>query len=65
VNQLTTRQTEILEMIAEGLRDRDISDRLGISERTVRMHALRAQEKLNARNRCHAVKLLFHARMTA
>jgi DNA-binding CsgD family transcriptional regulator len=59
VNTLTPRQIEILEMIAEGFRDRDISDRLGISERKVRKHILNAMIRLGARNRPHAVTLMF------
>jgi RNA polymerase sigma factor (sigma-70 family) len=35
---LTPRQTEVLQMVAEGLTNREIAQRLGLSERTVDRH---------------------------
>ena len=43
---LTPREIEIVKMMAEGLRNRAIGDRLGISEGTVKVHLHNVYEKL-------------------
>ena len=43
---LTPREIEIVKMMAEGLRNRIIGDRLGISEGTVKVHLHNIYEKL-------------------
>jgi two-component system, NarL family, nitrate/nitrite response regulator NarL len=43
---LTPREIEIVKMIAEGLRNRAVADRLGISEGTVKVHLHNIYEKL-------------------
>lgn len=52
---LSVRECDVLDLVAEGLRDREIGDRLGISEITVRRHAASAMRKLGARGRVDAV----------
>ncbi len=54
---ITPRELEILEAIAAGLSNREIAERLGVSENTVKTHAARLFEKLSAKRRTQAVQL--------
>ena len=54
---LTDRETEILGLIAEGLPNRVIADRLSISDNTVKVHITRILSKLHAMNRRDAVNI--------
>lgn len=53
---ITPREHEILGLIAEGLSNREIGERLFVSENTVRTHASRLLGKLAARRRGEAVR---------
>jgi DNA-binding NarL/FixJ family response regulator len=48
---LTPREREIVDMVAEGLRNRNIAQRLGISEGTVKLHLHHVYEKLGVTGR--------------
>jgi len=52
---LTPREREILTLLGEGLVNREIAVRLGISEHTVKTHLAAIYEKLEASNRAEAV----------
>lgn len=52
---LTARETEVLEMIAEGLANKEIAWRLGISEHTVKFHVSALLGKLGAATRAEAI----------
>ena len=52
---LTPREREILTLLGEGLGNREIAVRLGISEHTVKTHLAAIYEKLEASNRAEAV----------
>lgn len=54
---LTPRELEILELIAKGLSNREIAERVFVSENTVKTHSSRVFEKLGARRRTQAVQL--------
>lgn len=54
---LTPRELDILEAMAAGLSNREIAERLFVSENTVKTHAARVFSKLSARRRTHAVQL--------
>lgn len=54
---ITPRELEILELIASGLSNREIADRISVSENTVKTHSSRLFEKLGARRRTQAVQL--------
>ena len=54
---LTPREIEVLGMIAEGLGNKIIAGRLGISEHTVKFHIASIFVKLNARSRTEAVTI--------
>ena len=54
---ITPRELEILQAIAAGLSNREIAERLFVSENTVKTHAARLFDKLSARRRTQAVQL--------
>ena len=54
---ITPRELEILEAMAAGLSNREIAERLFVSENTVKTHAGRLFDKLAARRRTQAVQL--------
>jgi DNA-binding NarL/FixJ family response regulator len=54
---LTEREVEVLRRIAEGDRNRDIGEHLGISEDTVKVHVKRIMDKLGAKDRTQAVAI--------
>jgi DNA-binding NarL/FixJ family response regulator len=54
---LTARETEVLRNLAEGNRNRDIGERLFISEDTVKVHVKHIMEKLGASDRTQAVAI--------
>jgi DNA-binding NarL/FixJ family response regulator len=58
---LTARELEILGLVAEGLRNRDVADRLGISVNTVHRHVQSVLEKLDAHSKLQAVILASRA----
>jgi two-component system response regulator FixJ len=47
---LTDRETQIAHMVASGLLNRDISHKLGIAIRTVKLHRMHMMNKLGANN---------------
>lgn len=54
---ITPRELEILGLIAAGLSNREIADRLFVSENTVKTHSGRLFEKLGAKRRTQAVQI--------
>jgi DNA-binding NarL/FixJ family response regulator len=54
---LTSREIEVLRMIAEGLGNKTIAWKLGISEHTVKFHAGSIMSKLGASSRTEAVSI--------
>jgi DNA-binding CsgD family transcriptional regulator len=53
---ITPRELDILEQIAGGLSNREIAQKLFVSENTVKTHAARLFDKLDARRRTQAVQ---------
>jgi DNA-binding NarL/FixJ family response regulator len=53
---LTPREIEVLELLAEGLPNKAIAARLGISDQTVKFHVSSISGKLRAANRTDAVR---------
>jgi len=54
---ITSRELEILELIAQGMSNREIAGRLFVSENTVKTHSSRVFDKLGAKRRTQAVQL--------
>ena len=54
---ITARELEILNLIAAGLSNREIAERIFVSENTVKTHSSRLFDKLGARRRTQAVQL--------
>ena len=53
---LTDRETDVLDLLAEGLSNQRIAERLGISPHTVKFHIASIYDKLDARTRTQAVR---------
>jgi DNA-binding NarL/FixJ family response regulator len=60
---ITPRELEILGLIASGLSNREIADRLFVSQNTVKTHSSRLFDKLGAKRRTQAVQLGKEARL--
>jgi DNA-binding NarL/FixJ family response regulator len=58
---LSGREREILRLVAEGERDRDIADRLCISPKTVQSHLSRIRDKTSRRRRAELTRFAIEA----
>jgi DNA-binding CsgD family transcriptional regulator len=54
---ITTRELEVLNLVAQGMSNREIAGSLFVSENTVKTHCSRAFDKLGATRRTQAVQL--------
>jgi DNA-binding NarL/FixJ family response regulator len=63
--QLTERERQVVALVAEGLSNEEISERLVISPTTARTHVSRAMVKLHARDRAQLVVFAFQAGLAA
>jgi two-component system, NarL family, response regulator LiaR len=54
---ITKRELEILELIAQGMSNREIAEKLFVSENTVKTHSSRLLDKLSAKRRTQAVQI--------
>jgi DNA-binding NarL/FixJ family response regulator len=61
----TMREIEVLQLISDGLVNRDIGVRLYLSEETVKSHVRHLLAKLQARSRAHAVAIGFRRGLIA
>jgi len=60
LSQLTPREVEVVRVLAEGLSDKEVADRLCIASKTVRVHVTNILDKLGLESRLQLV--LFAAR---
>lgn len=58
-SNLSDQETAVLRLAAEGLTDKEIASRMKVSEKTVDTYWARVRQKLDARNRTHAVAIAF------
>jgi DNA-binding NarL/FixJ family response regulator len=54
---LTPREQDVLQILAEGLPNKGVASRLGVTEHTVKFHVNSIMGKLNAQSRTEAVAL--------
>jgi len=52
---LTARERDVLDAIAQGLDNNEIAEALGMSEKTVRNHVTRVLDKIGAEHRYQAI----------
>ncbi len=55
IAELSPREREILELVAQGFADKEIADKIGVRHGTVRWHLQHVYEKLHVRSRTEAV----------
>ena len=55
--ELTRREIEVLQLIRDGHKNKQIADQLSISENTVNFHIKNIADKLGANDRTHAVTI--------
>ena len=61
--EITSREKEVLKLITEGFKNREIADKLFISTKTVDKHRANLLQKLNARNTAELVKYAIQQNM--
>ena len=54
---ITKRELEILELMSQGMSNREIAEKLFVSENTVKTHSSRLFDKLSAKRRTQAVQI--------
>ena len=57
-NSLTPREQEVISLVVSGMLNKQIADRLGTAENTVKVHRSRAMEKMHAQSVPELVKML-------
>jgi RNA polymerase sigma factor (sigma-70 family) len=58
LNQLTPREREVLDLVVSGMRNKNISEQLGITLSTVEAHRSRVMEKMQADSLSHLMRMM-------
>ncbi len=61
INMLTKQQRNVLHLMAKGLRNRQIGDRLGLTEKTIKMHRSALVKRLGVNTAAEALRLAIEA----
>lgn len=62
IGHLSDREAGILRMVAEGLSNKEVANKLGLQEKTVKHHMTQVLAKLKVRNRTEAAVLLYEVK---
>lgn len=62
IERLNGREADILQLVAEGLSNKEVAGRLALHEKTIKQHMTRILSKLNVRNRTEAALLIHEAK---
>lgn len=62
VEKLTAKESQVVELVVEGFKNREIASRLFLSEQTIKSHLGRIFRKLQVRNRSQLVSMIFKNR---
>jgi DNA-binding NarL/FixJ family response regulator len=65
LSELTPRELDVLRLMARGLGNTEIAERLSVSEATVKTHVAHVLEKLQVDNRAQAVVAAYESRLVA
>jgi DNA-binding NarL/FixJ family response regulator len=63
LSELTPRELDVLRLMARGLDNQAIAEKLGVSEATVKTHVAHVYEKLQVDNRVQAVVAAYESRL--
>ncbi|MEW8506468.1 MAG: response regulator transcription factor [Candidatus Thiodiazotropha sp.] len=63
LNQLTPREREVLDLVISGMRNKNISEQLGITLSTVEAHRSRVMEKMQADSLSHLMRMMLTLEM--
>lgn len=58
LDKLTPREREVLDLVATGMLNKQIGDRLGVAEKTIKVHRGRAMQKMGADSVAELIRLL-------
>lgn len=58
-NQLTPRESSVLELIVKGATSREAGESLGVSRRTIEFHRANIMQKSSARNIADLIRMMF------
>ena len=63
--ELTGREMSILVFAADGLKNREIAQKLGVSEQAVKNHLSALYRKIGARDKAHAIAIAMRTNLIA